>query len=980
MRFQLEEAIENEDFQEAAKLKTAVTEAAAKDCVAGVMTELKSAINEERYHDASRLCRLTGSGLVGWWVGLSKDIDDSFGRIVRISPSVGRFVARSYSPRQLIAASPGTPLFEIFLVKDANETYVMQAVFLQPVKSNSMRSSSSPTKPADDLPMSEVKDSFVKDIPGNEDGKEEKDEKNANATDVSEEGIKSVINFLKDRIPGLKIEVKVVEVDRSEQIKGATSSLENSTQEDGELSSNENSEDESDNANDIQRDTVAVGGESNDRREEDTDARTKLFIGGLLHNKEDAPPKVHIRVPAEIKDMEKDSFILHIPGRNRHMEVGESTAAKRKVVAIAAQAVSELMPLDVAKAFWNVDKATSKVSRDLREVVELVSKARKRNRLSATTVFNRINVPSDGLDPFDGLYVGAFGPYGTEVVQLKRKFGHWHGSDDGDAETDMFFEYVEALKLTGDLNVPAGEVTFRAKIGKGCRLQNRGAYPDELGVIASYKGQGRIAEPGFRNPQWVDGELLLLNGKGLRQNIKGAELGFLYIIPEQSFVMLTPSNFFLVKEGVILVTVDSLHIVVKSRISVRPKLLRRYRENVADLVADLASKLPSQRKEMLFHPKKPRLDAKLDQQAHVQAALLIHARIYAEQSCAAGVREPGNTIPNLPSNRLSFAALFLFIPCFLVQDQEARSTAIGRFLVVKSEKQESSARGHIFRRILLSFLSVPLSVARTSIPEDISTVDNVPRRIITVSATMETPSLPPPPENGHPANRSPENRFVRPPNHRPPPPLPEIRQSTGAPAPAPAPVTRSPDQRIQKVPENRAPTVWLPESWSPEKSMASDEDHPTGRDDFALSPSPVVVVNRSSGDEVRSATKMEKGGVVVPSTLRRSKQDEMVPKAELGFRVLGLIFCLISFSVMASDKTQGWSGDSFDRYKEYRYCLAMTVIGFVYAGFQACAQGYYLTTGKRLIQNTMRPCFDFSLDQASVQVVYTYDASLSWAF
>ncbi|XP_010243014.1 PREDICTED: protein EXECUTER 2, chloroplastic-like [Nelumbo nucifera] len=540
LKFQLEDAIEKEDFQEAAKLKTAIAEATSKDAVSEIMSYLKNAIDEERYHDASVLCKLTGSGLVGWWVGCSKDSDDPFGKLVRITPGVGRFVARSYSPRQLVTASPGTPLFEIFVVKDVNETYIMQVVYLKRAKGSSSKFTSSPSKPTDG-PTTLATNSSVEDTTVNEEDDAEKPEdKNANnVKDASEEGIKSVINFLKDKIPGLK--VKVMNINVPEERVGDDNTAEQLMQEDNEKArSTGNSEDEGD-LDDIHREGVALGGDTNTRDEGSDMAAMKLFIGGVLHNSEDSPSKdEYVRLPAEIKDIEKDSFILHVPQRDKDSDIGESEVPKVKVAAIAAQGVSELMPPDVAKAFWGVDKVPSKVSRDVREIVKLaVSQAQKRNRLSGTTTFTRITTSRDNLDPFDGLYVGAFGPYGTEVVQLRRKFGHWHSVDDTDNWSDVeFFEYVEAVKLTGDLNVPAGQVTFRAKIGKGNRVPNRGMYPDELGVVSSYKGQGRIAEFGFKNPQWVDGELLQLSGKGMGPYARGADLGFLYIIPEQSFLVL----------------------------------------------------------------------------------------------------------------------------------------------------------------------------------------------------------------------------------------------------------------------------------------------------------------------------------------------------------------------------------------------------------------------------------------------------------
>ncbi|KAH9610007.1 hypothetical protein KSS87_009171 [Heliosperma pusillum] len=506
--FKLEEAVEREDFQEAAKLKSAIIEACSKDTVAEIMTELKKAIADERYHDASKLSRDTGSGLVGWWIGSAKDSGDPFGQLVRITPGVGKFIGRAYTPRQLVSASPGTTLFEIYIVKSLDGSYAMQVVYLQRSKGNLTGSASLQPKPTRESPNEEAESSSTVDIDAeiNKDKLEKQEEKVLNIEGATEEGIKSVINFLKDKIPGLNVKVMNISVaeetaEDSEAVKQLTHG--------GSVDDTEDSDDGNDDLDDTDSEDNRLEMEDNSNSIEDgKDLDMKVFIGGIVHGEDDVSSREeYVRMAAQIRDAKKDSFILHVPGIRKS---AESEAADYKVAALAAQGASELMPADVAKAFLGSDKLSPKLSRDVREIVKLaVSQAQKKNKLSEYTNFDRIKIPRGNLDPFDGLYVGAFGPYGTEIVQLKRKFGRWSSGDGLEKSSNMeFYEYVEAVKLTGDLNV------------------------------TSYKGQGRIAEFGFKNPKWVEGELLQLSGKGIGPYIRGADLGFLYVVPEQSFLVI----------------------------------------------------------------------------------------------------------------------------------------------------------------------------------------------------------------------------------------------------------------------------------------------------------------------------------------------------------------------------------------------------------------------------------------------------------
>ena len=198
------------------------------------------------------------------------------------------------------------------------------------------------------------------DVQGNE-SKTEKSEKGINIEEATEEGIKSVINFLKDKIPGLKVKVMNVNIAEEEVIEDGDSVKQLMQDSNDTTDSDDNSEDEMSDVDEIQPDEVTLG--SGETSEDEKDLDMKLFIGGVVHNNDDTATKDdYVRHPAEIKDMERDSFMLYIPGRSEDQHTKENKMSNVKVAALAAQGVSELMPPDVAKAFWKSDKISSKVS------------------------------------------------------------------------------------------------------------------------------------------------------------------------------------------------------------------------------------------------------------------------------------------------------------------------------------------------------------------------------------------------------------------------------------------------------------------------------------------------------------------------------------------------------------------------------------------------------------------------------------------
>ncbi|CAN6460100.1 unnamed protein product [Victoria cruziana] len=536
LKAQLRDAVHREDYDEAAELKVAISAAATNDTVGKVVSHLNRAVREERYEDAAFIRDEAGAGLLGWWFGISENPSDPYGRIIHISAAHGRYLAKSYSSRQLATASPGIPLFEIYVTVNSKGEYLQQAVYLKKNRDSGLDFPAMLSKSMDDgdtdmINSAEEKDD-IKSAESQEEG-EDVDNKDDLDVDVAE-GLTGVLNILRDMIPGAKIKVlKVVapgKVDKDLISKVFEEIVEEEDEEEKDIelapvgSSNEV------NVESGQDEAPSAG--SSDAAEDENQIAVKLVIGGLVQKLSSSKPNVPTRMPAKLERKNRLSFFFHIEKDENEQEISASVGKSEKR---PVRRRIGLVTSDFAKVLAKGDKVPGKVLKDVGDFINFaLSQFQNRQALSGSTVFHRIEIPAT-RDPLNGLYVGAHGPYSSEVIHLRRRHGQWReDGEDPKSQNLEFYEYVEALKITGDPYVPAGQVAFRAKVGKHYQLPHKGIIPEEFGVVARYKGQGRLAEPGFRNPRWVDGELVILDGKYIKA---GPVIGFVYWAPEYHFLV-----------------------------------------------------------------------------------------------------------------------------------------------------------------------------------------------------------------------------------------------------------------------------------------------------------------------------------------------------------------------------------------------------------------------------------------------------------
>eukprot|EP01018_Ginkgo_biloba_P026653 Gb_39802 [translate_table: standard] len=97
------------------------------------------------------------------------------------------------------------------------------------------------------------------------------------------------------------------------------------------------------------------------------------------------------------------------------------------------------------------------------------------------------------------------------------------------------------------------------------------------------------------------------------------------------------------------------------------------------------------------------------------------------------------------------------------------------------------------------------------------------------------------------------------------------------------------------------------------------------------------------------------------SILRQQRENSM-RIANFVLRCAALLFSFLSFVIMAANK-QNNPTMKFDDYEEYRYCLSIGVLAFVYSAFQLFKAIYDIVIGYTIIPEIVSSYMDFICDQ-----------------
>ncbi|KAL8116863.1 hypothetical protein AgCh_023152 [Apium graveolens] len=417
-----------------------------------------------------------GGDLVGWWSGVCAEGKVPYGQIIHIREDQGRYLAESFSPWQIATGKTGTPVFEIYVTSGLQGEYKEQAVFLKRKAAcqDSLGSS-------EDMKIQVETRMFLLTDPSNK----------IRADQWGMTLSRLAASQGKDRDPDkcknllAQFGVNLV-VERDEATEASVDSL-----------------------------------------EEKTAYHTTYAVGDIVE-KPTTPDKYLLRVPAVLERKGCASFSLALEEKDSHVSGDRSP----EDYCTTDHGLFDFIDC-IARGIHREKDDPTKVAK-LEQPRNLVIWAKNQlPLLSRLTIFNRIDV-SALSDPLNGIHIGSNGYLVTEVIKIRRLFVPWQevGGTKDVSELE-WCDYIEAVYLTGDSVLPAGEVAFRAKVGEKYKLSPGLYLEDVYGAEARYKGEGRLA--GFQDSKLVDVEILILGGK---YRSEGFALGVLYSASEYYFFKL----------------------------------------------------------------------------------------------------------------------------------------------------------------------------------------------------------------------------------------------------------------------------------------------------------------------------------------------------------------------------------------------------------------------------------------------------------